>query len=249
MTLAHGSRGRSGSARLAFHARLAPLAARLTLRSLSLAALLPRRGPLVAAAALTAALAACGGGGASQGGAASPDSSGGGGGASAGTAAADFSARDIEGKTVHLSDYLGRQAILMDFWSTYCEPCLAEMPHLRKMYEANKAKGFVVIAVSMDGPETVAEVPSFAKRNGMVFPVLLDEDSHVASIYNPKKTAPLAILIDKSGKVVRVHEGYNPGDEEQLAKEVDAVLAPAAAAPAPSPSAAPATPATTPPKS
>src|SRR5689334_18760450 len=110
MTFAHGSRS--------------ALAARSTLRSLTLASLL---------AGFGAGFVACGGGGASQGGAASPDSSGGGG-ASAGTAAADFSARDIEGKTVHLSDYLGRQAILMDFWSTYCEPCLAEMPHLRKMY-------------------------------------------------------------------------------------------------------------------
>ena len=143
-----------------------------------------------------------------------------------GNVAADFSARDVEGKTVRLSDYLGKQVILIDFWATWCEPCLAEMSHLRKMYEANKGKGFVILAVSMDGPDTVAEVPSFAKRNGMVFPVLLDEDSHVASIYNPKKAAPLSILIDKSGKVIKTHEGYNPGDEEVLGKEVAAALAP-----------------------
>jgi hypothetical protein len=60
----------------------------------------------------------------------------------------------------------------------------------------------------------------------MVFPVVLDEDSHVASIYNPKKAAPLSVLIDKTGKVVKTHEGYNPGDEDILAKEVAAVLTP-----------------------
>jgi peroxiredoxin len=150
------------------------------------------------------------------------------------TLASDFSARDVDGKTLRLSDYLGKQAVLIDFWSTYCEPCLAEMPHLRKMYDEQKAKGFVVIAVSMDGPETVAEVPSFAKRNGMIFPVVLDEDSHVAQIYNPKKTAPLSVLIDKTGKVYRVREGYNPGDEKLVEADVLKVLEPpAAASPAP----------------
>jgi peroxiredoxin len=150
--------------------------------------------------------------------------------------ASDFSARDVDGKTLRLSDYLGKQAVLLDFWSTYCEPCLAEMPHLRRMYDEQKAKGFVVIAIAMDGPETVAEVPAFAKRNGMIFPVVLDEDSHVAQIYNPKKTAPLSVLIDKTGKVYRVREGYNPGDEKLVEADVLKVLEPASAAPpAPAP--------------
>ena len=136
------------------------------------------------------------------------------------SAAQDFTARDIEGKTVRLSDYLGKQAVLINFWGTYCEPCLAEFPHIRRMYRENRAKGFVVLAISMDGPETIAQVPSFAKRNNLDFPVLLDEDSHIASIYNPKKSAPLSVLIDKQGKVTHVREGYNPGDEVELEKEV-----------------------------
>jgi len=182
---------------------------------------------IVAAALLAmAGGAGCGASGATASGATTPTS------ADAamktGTQATDFAARDIDGKTVRLSDYLGKQAVLIDFWSTYCEPCLAEMPHLRKLYAEQKAKGFVVLAVSMDGPETVAEVPSFAKRNNMTFPVLLDEDSHVVSIYNPKKSAPLSVLIDKKGFVVRVREGYNPGDEGLIAADVTSVLSDAA---------------------
>jgi peroxiredoxin len=98
------------------------------------------------------------------------------------------------------------------------------MPHLRRIYDQHKPRGFVVVAISMDGPETVAEVPAFAKRNGMTFPVVLDEDSQIASIYNPKKSAPLSVLIDKSGKVIKVHEGYNPGDEDVIAREVAQAL-------------------------
>ncbi len=138
----------------------------------------------------------------------------------AGAPASDFNARDIEGKEVKLSTYLGKQVVLLNFCATWCEPCVAEFPHLRKMYDANKAKGFVILAIAMDGPETVANVPAFARRNQLNFPVLTDEDSRIASLYNPKKSAPLSVLIDKSGKVVTIREGYNPGDEEFLAKDV-----------------------------
>ena len=142
----------------------------------------------------------------------------------AGMAATDFAARDTEGKTVKLSDYLGKDAVLIDFWATYCEPCLAEMPHLRALYDERKKDGFVVLAISMDGPETVADVPSFAKRNGMIFPVLLDEDSRIVSIYNPKRSAPLSVVIDKRGNIAHVHEGFNPGDEKLIAEAVAKVL-------------------------
>ncbi len=183
---------------------------------------------LVSAALSITALGCAPSGGAAVGagaGASSAESASNAGGAvKTGTLATDFTTRDVDGRTVRLSDYLGKQAVLLDFWSTFCQPCMAEMPHLRRLYDENKAKGFIVIAVSMDGPETVAEVPSFAKRNGMTFPVVLDEDSRIASIYNPRKSAPLSVLIDRQGKVTTVREGYNPGDEDFVAKDVAAVL-------------------------
>ncbi|MEO8876936.1 MAG: TlpA family protein disulfide reductase, partial [Polyangiaceae bacterium] len=58
--------------------------------------------------------------------------------------------------------------------------------------------------------------------------------------YNPRKAAPLSIIIDRTGKVVLVHEGYNPGDEQMLAAEVDKALAAPVAPAAPAPVSAPA---------
>src|SRR4051794_40346958 len=55
---------------------------------------------------------------------------------SAGASASDFTARDVDGKTVKLSSYLGQKAVLLDFCATWCEPCVAEFPHLRRLYEA-----------------------------------------------------------------------------------------------------------------
>jgi hypothetical protein len=64
-----------------------------------------------------------------------------------------------------------------------------------------------------------------ALRNNLNFPVLLDEDSAICALYNPKKSGPLMVMIDKTGSVTEVREGYNPGDEEGLGIEVDKLLA------------------------
>jgi peroxiredoxin len=141
-----------------------------------------------------------------------------------GATASDFSARDIDGKTVKLSAFLGHETIVLSFWQTWCEPCIAEFPHMRRLYDANREKGFVIFGIAMDGPDTIANVPAFAKRNQLNFPILLDEDSHIAQLYNPKKTAPLSIVIDKTGKITAIREGYNPGDEEYLAQDVAKAL-------------------------
>ncbi len=179
---------------------------------------------LLAAGALAFA-AACGD--AEGSGASSPSSTGPGGGTAAGTRAPDFTARDVDGKTFRLSDHLGKEVVLLDFWSTYCEPCKAEFPHLKELYQADKSKGLLVVGVAMDGPETSADVPSFVKKYGIDFPVVLDEDSRIASDYNPKKSMPLSVIIDRSGSIAVVREGYNPGDEKLVTADVEKALGPA----------------------
>jgi peroxiredoxin len=178
---------------------------------------LVRTGGVVIAGALAAA--ACG-----QAGPARQPPSGGAGRSPAGTKAPDFTASDIDGKTFRLSDHLGKQVVLLDFWSTYCEPCKAEFPQLRAMSNKEHARGLLVVGVAMDGPETVADVPAFVKRFGIDFPIVVDEDSRIASLYNPKKSMPLSVVIDKAGRIARVREGYSPGDERLVAADVAEAL-------------------------
>lgn len=142
-----------------------------------------------------------------------------------GTSPADFTTRDIAGTTVRLSDHLGRDVILLDFWTTWSKPSRADLVHLQELYVTRHGRGFLVLAVSMDGPETIATVPQVARSYDLTFPVLLDEDTAISSSLNPKKSTPLSMLIDRSGHVVRVREGYNPGDEQLVAADVDALLA------------------------
>jgi peroxiredoxin len=166
-------------------------------------------------AVIALALVACGGGA--------------GAGKKAGTAS-NFAAVDTSGRNFQLKDHLGKDVVYVDFWATFCQPCLAAMPHLKAMHERYASKGFTVVAVSMDGPESIGDVRAFVERNKLPFPVVLDEDSSIAAAYNPRKSAPLGVLIDRSGRIVKVHEGYNQGDERVLDEEV-AVLVSAPRAP------------------
>jgi peroxiredoxin len=137
-----------------------------------------------------------------------------------GAPATNFTLKDVEGHPVSLADNFGKNVVLLDFWTTWCVPCEAEMPHLQRLYQRYRDRGFVLLAISMDGPETVASVAPFARRLGLTFPVLLDEETQVTNVYNPARIAPLTVLINREGRIHRVRPGYQPGDEVELEQEV-----------------------------
>jgi peroxiredoxin len=145
-------------------------------------------------------------------------------GPASGASAPDFELQSTDGSTVRLSDYLGKSVVLIDFWSTTCDPCMVEMPHLVALYKAKKAQGFVVLAISLDGPESLAEVNRVVHNKEMIFPVLLDQETSVVARYNPKREMPFSVLIDKTGAIISKHAGYTPGDEKALAAEVEKAL-------------------------
>ncbi len=99
------------------------------------------------------------------------------------------------------------------------------MPHLRAINDDNREKGKLVVGVAMDGPESIADVPAFVRRYGVDFPIVLDDDSHIASLYDPKKSMPLSVLIARDGRILTVREGYNPGEEKLIAADVAKALA------------------------
>lgn len=161
--------------------------------------------------------------------AAKPDGEGGEATASTSARATDFSLRALDGRTVRLSDYLGKDVVLLSFWATWCVPCLGEMPELEKLYQRYKDQGLTILAISMDGPETIANVEPTVRRHGVTFPVLLDEDTRVSAVFNPTRDAPYAVIIDRSGSIVDRRLGYAPGDEAKLEEKLKSLLTPASA--------------------
>src|SRR5690606_3088603 len=102
-----------------------------------------------------------------------------------GPLAPDFELEALDGRSVRLSDHRG-SVVLIDFWATYCDPCLAAMPHLNDLYRDNKQHGLVILGVSIDGPESLAEVKTTVSKLGVEFPILLDDESSVVARYNPR---------------------------------------------------------------
>lgn len=139
-------------------------------------------------------------------------------------AAADFTLRDVNGSSVTLSQYKGK-VVLLNFWATWCGPCMVEMPHLQTMYTELGAKGLVVLGISTDDAKFDAQVKPLAKSKGLTYTILRDPTTTVVTQYNPAKTLPYNVLIDRKGQVAKTHSGYNPGDEVTLRAEIETLLA------------------------
>lgn len=128
----------------------------------------------------------------------------------------DFALRDMTGRTVRLSDHLG-DVVLIHFWATWCPTCSAEMTRLERLYQAERRRGLVIIAVSIDGPETIANVAPFVNRNGLTYPVVVDEDTTVSARYNPRKLPSLSVLVARDGRVIGTYEGFDRTEKELVA--------------------------------
>jgi len=127
--------------------------------------------------------------------------------AEAGRVAPDFLLRALSGNDLRFSDLRGRP-ILVNFWSTWCTTCRAEMPELVEAYKTHQRDGFVVLGVNLREADT--RVQPFAEDFGMSFPVLLDRSGEVARTWRiggPTEGLPSSYFIDRDGVVTRVVYG------------------------------------------
>ena len=141
-----------------------------------------------------------------------------------GKPAPDFQVIDLKGQELSLEKYRG-QVVLLDFWATWCIPCRAEMPHLKKVYDTYKDRKFEVIGISLDQSKSVLD--SYIEKQNITWQQFLDEGRAVAKMYNVTGI-PATFLIDGEGIVRKVklrgsalEEAVAELVKENLAKQVE----------------------------
>jgi len=120
--------------------------------------------------------------------------------------APDFSLQTLSGDTVQLSDYRGK-IILLNFWTSWCPPCKAEMPEIQSLYEAYQAQGLIVLGINITVLDDRVEVERFVKELGLSFPILLDESGDISNPLYRVIRIPTSYFIDQEGKIYSVQFG------------------------------------------
>ena len=118
--------------------------------------------------------------------------------------AADFSLEDVQGKTHRLADYRGKW-VLVNFWATWCSPCLSEIPELASLHNAHKDNDLVVIGIAMDSGSS-RRVADFSQAHGISYPVVMG-NRRIAAQIGELEVLPTSYLYPPNGEQVSYQAG------------------------------------------
>ena len=122
-----------------------------------------------------------------------------------GKPAPSFTLQDLDSKQVSLSDFKGK-VVILDFWATWCPPCVVEIPHFIELYEQYKDKGFVMVGISVDR-EGTSVVKSFVQKYQVNYTILM-ADGQIQKAYGNIPAIPTTFVIDSAGNIQRMYVGY-----------------------------------------
>lgn len=138
--------------------------------------------------------------------------------------APSFTLTDWQGKNVKSADLLGKGPVVVNFWATWCLPCLAEMKKLKEIKSEFAAHNLQVVSISIDDAKTAAKVPGVVRqRKFQEFTVLLDPQKEIHDRFLVTNV-PELFLLSKEGEIISHHKGFKAGDEQKLAAEIQELL-------------------------
>ncbi|CAN5706750.1 hypothetical protein BH24ACI3_BH24ACI3_13670 [soil metagenome] len=125
----------------------------------------------------------------------------------------------FEGNVQKLKDFPG-QVVILDFWATYCPPCIEEIPHLLEL-QANHAGELKVIGLHVGGEEDRPKVPEFVERLSITYTLGVPEDELTRFIFGDESAIPQTAIFDRSGKLVKKIVGF----DDKIKVELDEAVA------------------------
>ena len=134
-----------------------------------------------------------------------------------------FTLPALDGERFSLREALAEGPVVLDFWATWCKPCIKSLPALQKIAREFEEHGVGVYAVNVDGPRNQPKVRPFLKRHRLELPVLLDHSREVMKQYQ-LAGMPATIVFSTEGEVAYKHFGYKPGDEIRLREKLTELL-------------------------
>ncbi len=127
--------------------------------------------------------------------------------ADGGEAAPPFSLQTLDGKTV-TRDSLKGKVVLLDFWATWCGPCLKALPELKDLRQKNAGQPLVIVSVSVDEDKKI--VQEFASRNGMDWTQAWDGQMKAVSAFRVD-SFPSYVILDSESRIAYRQKGWSPG--------------------------------------
>ena len=134
----------------------------------------------------------------------------------------NFALTALNGQQSKVGD-LPHKVMLINFWATWCEACMEEMPSLVTLRDQYAPKGFEVLGINVDeNPSQV--VPDTTKKMGIKFPVFTDKNNALAEMFDVH-AIPLSVLIDKNRKILMVESGGRDWTADDIRQILDKHLA------------------------
>ncbi len=131
---------------------------------------------------------------------------------------------DMDGNSVSLNSQMGDKLTVLDFWATWCKPCINSIPELVKLSERFYEQGVRFVGINADSPRNRAKIKPFSATIGITYPVLLDSDQLLQSGFMIEGF-PTLVILNRNGKVLFTHLGFINGDEKIIGEKIEKLLA------------------------
>ena len=125
----------------------------------------------------------------------------------------------FDGQTQKLNELRGK-AVILDFWATYCPPCIKEIPHLKELQAKYGKENLEIVGLHVGGEEDRPKVPAFAERLKIDYPLATPEDALINFIFGADSSIPQTAIFDRQGKLIKKITGF----DESVKKELDAAV-------------------------